>query len=156
MATPRVAAGALFFDEAGRVMLVKPSYKPGYDIPGGYVEPGESPRSACMREIYEELGIQIEAGPLLTVDWAPAEAEGDKLLFVFDGLILTQAEISTLRFTDGEIVGAIFVNVKHIEEYLPDRLSRRIHTAIDAKKSSTMTYAEHGRAPIRGATIPGN
>lgn len=34
IATPRVAAGALSVDAAGRVLLVKPTYKRGWDIPG--------------------------------------------------------------------------------------------------------------------------
>lgn len=57
MARPRVAAGALFLDAAGRVLLVRPTYKRHWDITGGYVGPGESPRAACIREIHEELGI---------------------------------------------------------------------------------------------------
>jgi 8-oxo-dGTP diphosphatase len=40
---PRVAAGVLLLDEAGRVLLVVPSYKDFLDLPGGCVEPGESP-----------------------------------------------------------------------------------------------------------------
>jgi 8-oxo-dGTP diphosphatase len=47
-ATPRVAAGVLFRDAVGRVLLVKPTYKDGWEIPGGYVEVGESPPS-CPR-----------------------------------------------------------------------------------------------------------
>jgi len=39
-ATPRVAAGALFFGDQGRVLLVHPTYKDTWDIPGGYVECG--------------------------------------------------------------------------------------------------------------------
>ncbi len=88
MAHPRVAAGVLFFDEADRVLLVRPSYKPGWDIPGGYVEPGESPKQACVREVNEELGITPPIGRLLVVDWAPHPDEGDKMLFVFDGGVL--------------------------------------------------------------------
>lgn len=78
MATPRVAAGALFFDEAGRILLVKPHYKEGWDIPGGYVEPGESPRAACIREVQEELGVSPAIGGHLVVDWAPAEHEATR------------------------------------------------------------------------------
>src|SRR6201989_3012499 len=85
MATPRVAAGALIRDPYGRILLVKPTYKDGWDIPGGYVEPGESPAQACQREIREEIGLSRELGRLLLVDWAPHPSEGDKLLFVFDG-----------------------------------------------------------------------
>src|SRR4051794_34297997 len=62
MATPRVAAGALIRDVEGRILLVKPTYKDGWDIPGGYVEPGESPADACNREIAEEIGLHRKAG----------------------------------------------------------------------------------------------
>jgi ADP-ribose pyrophosphatase YjhB (NUDIX family) len=79
-ATPRVAAGALFFDDAGRVLLVHPTYKDTWDIPGGYVERGESPAAACRRELQEELGLDRKPVRLLAVDWAPNEGEGDKLL----------------------------------------------------------------------------
>jgi ADP-ribose pyrophosphatase YjhB (NUDIX family) len=68
---PKVAAGVLFIDEQERVMLVRPTYKDYWDIPGGYVEAGESPLQACIREVAEELGLQVKITRLLTVDWAP-------------------------------------------------------------------------------------
>jgi ADP-ribose pyrophosphatase YjhB (NUDIX family) len=71
MATPRVAAGVLFRDQDGRVLLVKPTDKDGWDLPGGYVEPGERPKQAARREVREELGIGAQIGQLLVVDWAP-------------------------------------------------------------------------------------
>lgn len=86
MARPRMAAGALFFDEADRVLLVEPSNKDYLDVPGGYVEEGESPRQACVREVQEELGIAPHIGRLLVVDWAPNPGEGDKVLYLFDGV----------------------------------------------------------------------
>lgn len=85
MARPRMAAGALFFDASDRLLLVEPSYKDYQDIPGGYVEQGESPREACVREVREELGIEPSIGRLLVVDWAPNPGEGDKVLYLFDG-----------------------------------------------------------------------
>jgi 8-oxo-dGTP diphosphatase len=64
-ALPRVASGVLYFDDAGRVMLVKPTYKPLWEIPGGYVQPGESPAAAALREVIEELGTRLPVGELL-------------------------------------------------------------------------------------------
>jgi ADP-ribose pyrophosphatase YjhB (NUDIX family) len=147
MATPRVAAGALFFDETGRVLLVKPSYKAGWDIPGGYVEPGESPRAACIREVREELGLALNIGALLVVDWAPAEKEGDKMLFVFDAGELTESAGSEIRFADGELTESTFVGQEDFDDYLPGRLSRRLRTAIAAKDHERTVYAEHGVSP---------
>lgn len=147
MATPRVAAGALFFDEAGRVLLVKPAYKDGWDIPGGYVEPGESPRSACVRETLEELGIALNIGSLLVVDWAPVDSEGDKILFVFDAGILSDETRSEIRYRDGELTDSAFVSADQLAAYLPARLARRIRTAINAKAREVAVYAEHGILP---------
>ncbi|GLY08609.1 hypothetical protein Acsp01_89880 [Actinoplanes sp. NBRC 101535] len=144
MATPRVAAGALFFDEEGRVLLVKPAYKEGWDIPGGYVEPGESPRAACVREIQEELGLSATIGNHLVVDWAPAKNEGDKMLFVFDAGLLTEFESTQINFSDGELAEWRFVADSELESYMPARLSRRVHTAISAKRRGIPAYAEHG------------
>ncbi|MEV4616767.1 NUDIX hydrolase [Kitasatospora sp. NPDC049258] len=76
VAQPRTAAGVLFFDEAGRVLLVKPTYKPGWEIPGGYLHPGETPSEGAAREVEEELGITPPVGRLLVADWAPIRPRG--------------------------------------------------------------------------------
>lgn len=144
MARPLVAAGALFLDAAGRVLLVRPTYKDYWDIPGGYVEPGESPRAACIREIREELGITPPVGSNLVVDWAPAEGEGDKLLFVFDGGILADAESANVKFADDELAELRYVDPLNLDQYMPGRLSRRLRTAIEAKQRGRGVYAEHG------------
>ncbi|MGC4863764.1 NUDIX domain-containing protein [Micromonospora sp. DT41] len=146
MATPRVAAGALFFDREGRVLLVRPSYKKHWDIPGGYVEPGESPRAACIREIQEELGLTPAVGPMLVVDWAPAEHEGDKLLFIFDGGSLGAEQERDIRFADGELTEWRYVSAESLEQHGPPRLVRRIRTAIAARSNGVSVYAEHGSA----------
>lgn len=90
------AAGALFFDEAGRVLLVEPTYKPYWEIPGGAVEHGETPSQACRREVEEELGLVREPGRLLVVDWAPRDGE-DRVLFVFEGGLITTDDHIVLR-----------------------------------------------------------
>lgn len=142
MATPRVAAGVIFRDDQGRVLLVKPTYKDGWDVPGGYVEPGESPRGAASREVYEELGIKPAIGRLLVVDWAPHPNEGDKILFLFDGGKLNEAE--SLSFIDGEIERAEFHAKEDLSDYTPDRLSRRIANALENYESAKNVYIEHG------------
>jgi 8-oxo-dGTP diphosphatase len=139
MATPRVAAGAIIRDPSGRILLVKPTYKEGWDIPGGYVEPGESPAAACRRELMEELRLDIPTGRLLLVDWAPAPNEGDKLLFVFDGGVLSDISRAV---PDGAEIGEIrFVEPSEIESLMPARLVRRITSAI---REHADVYAENG------------
>ncbi|GLW35943.1 NUDIX domain-containing protein [Actinoplanes regularis] len=141
---PRVASGVLFFDEAGKVLLVKPGYKDGWEIPGGFVEAGESPRAACVREVREELGLSPAVGEHLVVDWAPAAGEGDKLLFIFDGGVLPERDRAEIRFVDGELTDWRFVAVTDLDAHVPDRLARRIRTAAAARQRASAAYAEHG------------
>jgi 8-oxo-dGTP diphosphatase len=83
-ATPRIAAGGAFVD-GDRVLLVRKTYGSRWDIPGGYVNRGESPANACRQELREEIGLERQPGRLLVLNWAPNEKEGDKILIVFDG-----------------------------------------------------------------------
>jgi 8-oxo-dGTP diphosphatase len=145
-AQPRAASGALFFDQAGRVMLVRPTYKPLWDIPGGYVEPGESPDAAVRREIAEELGTALPVGPMLAVDWAPHPDEGDKLLFIFDGGVLSQDQVAAIRVDGTEISEFAFRSRPELDRLLIPRLSRRVHAAIDARSAGRAVYLEHGSA----------
>jgi len=57
LARKRMAAGALFRDAQGRVLLVVPTYKSTMDLPGGAVEAEGSPHAACRREVAEEPGL---------------------------------------------------------------------------------------------------
>lgn len=144
MATPRVAAGALFFGDGERVLLVRPSYKPDWEIPGGYVQPGETPRQACAREVHEELGIKPPIGRLLAVDWAPNADEGDKVLFVFDGGKLDDHERVRIRLDPAELTTHGFHEPIALNRLLTPRLARRIHAAVEAHRHGRIAYLEHG------------
>ncbi|MFO7251791.1 MAG: NUDIX hydrolase [Actinomycetes bacterium] len=145
IATPRAAAGALFFDEHGRLLLVQPRYKDHRDLPGGYVEPGETPYQACRREVREELGIEPAIGGLLVVDWAPHPQEGDKVLFLFDGGVLTGTDRRDVRLADDELAGYGFHPVEEVPELLIDRLAARVTAALAARRLGHPLYLENGR-----------
>jgi 8-oxo-dGTP diphosphatase len=150
LAPPRVAAGAIVRIAEERILLVRPTYKDGWDIPGGYVEPGESPNEACARELKEEIGLDRELGPLLVVDWAPHPDEGDKLLFVFDGGVMTQTEAAALVPDGKEIAEVRFHEEHELDDLMPARLSRRLHLALNATRTKQTIYAEHGVAKSAG------
>jgi 8-oxo-dGTP pyrophosphatase MutT (NUDIX family) len=143
-ARPRIAAGAIFRNSAGAVLLVQPTYKPHWDIPGGYVEHGESPLAACQREIREELGLVPPVGRLLLVDWAPNANEGDKILFVFDGGLMHTHEAAKIELPPSELCQWAFVDPDDFAQHLVDRLSRRLRAAVTAADDPCRVYAEHG------------
>ncbi|MEV8307250.1 NUDIX hydrolase [Streptomyces flavidovirens] len=147
MAHPRMAAGALFFDDADRLLLVEPSYKDYRDIPGGYVEHGESPLQACVREVREELGIKPAIGRLLVVDWAPNPGEEDKILYLFDGGRLDADECRHIALQADELRGYAFHDAGELPELTIPRLVRRVAAGIESRANGTTAYLEHGVAP---------
>ncbi|MDD7940916.1 NUDIX hydrolase [Actinomycetospora lutea] len=150
-ATPRVAAGALFIDAEGRVLLVHPTYKDTWDIPGGYVERGESPAAACQREVLEELGIDRTPIGLAAVDWAPHEREGDKLLFIFECGVLGDDQ-DRIRLQPEELDGWRWVREPELDEYLIQRLARRVR-AVVSRRTSLSLYLEHGTSPLTRTSL---
>jgi 8-oxo-dGTP diphosphatase len=146
---PYVAAGVLFFDDAGRILLVQPTYKDHWDIPGGYVENGETPSQAAVREIREELDFDAPVGSLLIADWAPHPNEGDKLLFVFDGGTLTAGQLKGIRLQADELASYALHDPAEVLTLLIPRLGRRVAAAIVAHRRGDTIYLENGIPHIR-------
>lgn len=125
-------------------MMVEPTYKDFWDIPGGHVEPGESPAEACAREVFEELGIRPRIGALLVVDWAMSVKRGPTVRFVFDGGRLSAEKLRDIRLEDGELHRYEYVVRSDIAGRTIDRLVLRIGAALDAKRTGMPVYLERG------------
>jgi ADP-ribose pyrophosphatase YjhB (NUDIX family) len=62
-------ANVLATDDAGRILVVRTTYLgPGWMLPGGRVERGETPHAAAARETREETGLEVLVERLLLVD----------------------------------------------------------------------------------------
>lgn len=122
-----VAADVLLRNPAGHVLLVNPTYKPDWDLPGGMAEANEPPETAVRRELREELDTEVDLQGLRVVDWvAPHGPWDDQIALVFDGGTLGPAE--DLRPHDHELHEACF---------MPLRKARRL------------VIAERGRPALR-------
>ncbi|MEU1126147.1 NUDIX domain-containing protein [Streptomyces sp. NPDC005899] len=146
-----VAAGVLLFDERDRVLLVDPTYKPGWEFPGGVVEPGEAPAQAGMREVTEELGLHLAAAPrLLVVDWEAPEPPGyGGLRFLFDGGVLRGPEATRLLLPGAELRGWRFVTEDEASSMLPPTRFERLRWALRARERSAVLNLEAG-VPVGG------
>ena len=126
----RMAAGCLILDADQRVLLVKPSYKDSWEIPGGVVEEDESPLACAKRETLEEIGLDLRVGRLLVVDYS--ERVGDKpesLMFIFDGGILDADKINAIKLQSEELVKFEFFPHDELPESMFPTLSKRVQAA---------------------------
>lgn len=64
-----IGTTGVFFDERGKILLVKHSYRDnGYwSLPGGYARKGEHPKETLEREIEEETGIATSVTKILII-----------------------------------------------------------------------------------------
>jgi 8-oxo-dGTP pyrophosphatase MutT (NUDIX family) len=146
LARKRMAAGVLFRDKADRVLLLEPSYKPNWEIPGGAVEAGESPWAAATRELAEELGWERPLGRLLVVDHVrPQDSRPEGVVFVFDGGVLDETDLAGLVFTDGEILSAGFHSLDEARGKVKPLLADRLAVALHAAGQGATALCEQGR-----------
>ncbi|MGH3096755.1 MAG: NUDIX domain-containing protein [Streptosporangiales bacterium] len=142
----RIAAGALLLDRNGQVLVVEPTYKATWDVPGGVVEEDEAPRVACRREVHEELGLDRPVGGLLCVDWVPASApRTEALALIFDGGFVSDDDIAGVVLQVSELASWRFVDRDGLPEVLPVRLARRMAAALAARRTGQTVYLEDGR-----------
>lgn len=141
----RTSAGVLFQDGRGRVLLVEPSYKPHWDIPGGAVESGEAPWTAAAREVAEEVGITRPLGRLLVVDHVPTtERMPEGMAFVFDGGRVTEEEVDALVLEDPEILSVRLYSMSDARRLVKPALARRVRAALDATATGITMLCENG------------
>lgn len=142
----RAIAQMLVVDEAERVLLCQLTYKQDWDLPGGVVEVGESPQVAVTREIEEELGLTIDAGPLLLTDWLPPwSGWDDALCLVFDGGVRPASVVSEIVRQEREIRSASFCTLAEVDERCADFTARRVRAALASRGGHGASYTESGR-----------
>jgi 8-oxo-dGTP pyrophosphatase MutT (NUDIX family) len=140
IARARLAAGALFVRDDS-VLLVHKTYGSGWDLPGGWADPGEAPAAACRREVAEELGLDRVPQRLLVCDWAPQDSD-DKILFVFDCGDLGDENAIVLQ--DAEVERWEWISIDAVHDQVVPQLARRVWRAFEAYHSGVTVYLEYG------------
>lgn len=133
---PRVlaGAGAIFRDAEGRILLVEPNYRDTWILPGGTVESdaGESPRQAARRETAEEIGLDVELGPLLAVDWVRGEGRPPLVSYLFDGGVLDADRLAAIRLQEDELLSWRLVHWDEAQTLVHRQMALRIGAALKA------------------------
>jgi 8-oxo-dGTP pyrophosphatase MutT (NUDIX family) len=129
-----------------RVLLCQLTYKNDWDLPGGVVEVGESPQLAVAREVEEELGLRLDAGPLVLTDWLPPWGGwDDAVCLVFDGGVHDEAIVDTIVRQQREIRAARFCSMDEAHELCADFTARRLVAALrNVSEDPGPSYTESG------------
>ena len=137
-----VSAGALIFDAQGRLLILKPTYKSGWTIPGGVMEAdGESPWGACQREVREETGLEVSRGRLAAMDFRPAKpGRLAGIRYLFDCGQVGDEELANVKLQPEEISDSRLVPVPEALTLLRGPISRRVQSA-----TAGFAYLEDGR-----------
>jgi 8-oxo-dGTP diphosphatase len=141
------SAGALVRGRKGRLLILKPTYKGGWTIPGGVVEIGESPWEACRRETKEECGLDVTVGRLMCVDFLrPKPGRPGGMRFLFDCGVFDDAVLATVVIQSAEIAASRVLPLETALPLLSGPVRRRVRAACGSKH---VRYLEDGR-PAKG------
>jgi len=139
-----VSAGALIFDRAGRLLILKPTYKSGWTIPGGVMEAdGETPWQACQREVAEECGLDVRAGRLVCMDFRyPRPGKPGGIRYLFDCGSFSDATLAAIVVQPEEISQYLLAELRTALTMLRKPIRRRVRAATSGRG---LCYLEDGR-----------
>jgi 8-oxo-dGTP diphosphatase len=137
----RSAVGVLIFK--GDLMLVlEPSYKPNWLVPGGVVEKSESPLEAAIRECQEEIGVDVEIKEFLCADYKRGNEDiGDAVHFLF---LATIANNAIIKINGEEIKSLQWMKPEDALAKFDSHLATRVTCGLQAIKNKRPFYCEEG------------
>ena len=144
------SASALIFDERGRLLILRPTYKSGWTIPGGVMEnDGETPWQACQREVREECRIEVTSARLACVDFRPPRpGHSGGIRFLFDCGQLNARALRAISLQRAEIAEDRLVPVTDALVLFRKPIRRRVRAVVrgDGRpRRRGAVYLEDGR-----------
>ena len=144
---PRIpaSASALIWNRKRRLLILNPTYKGGWTLPGGVMEAdGETPWEACRREVREECGLDVRHGRLVCVDFLrPRPNRPGGVRFLFDCGIVGDAALADIALQPEEISEFRLSKVDKALRHLSGPVRRRVAAVV--AKPHGLQYLEEGR-----------
>jgi len=113
----QVAVAAIIFDEEGRILLLKHTYRKfEWGLPAGGLEHGEKPEDAVVREFHEETGLEIRVEKMLMAT-STAEYPHVSLIYlcrVAGGEFRPSLEVSEMRYFGTDQLPAMLYDEKDL------------------------------------------
>lgn len=116
----------MIFDEADRLFLVRDRFRREWAYPGGYVDRGETPRQACIREIREEIGLALESTRFRLLGAYVSRQLWRELEFTTFSATITSAEAHNMVLQALELVDGRWVTRQQALELIAPRLRERL------------------------------
>lgn len=142
----RMAVAAVFFNEAGQILILKNGYRKFWTLPGGVVELNESLGEALRREIKEEIGLDILNYKLAALDYCKAKVVNEvqnteSLQILFDCGIINRTNELLIKIDNDEILEYKFCELSEALNLLGIPLRKRLRSYLTAKET---VYLENG------------
>ena len=127
----RASVAAMVFDEQGRILLFKHTYRKfEWGIPAGGLEYNEQPERAIVREFFEETSMQIKVEKLLLAE-SSKEDHNISLIYlckIVSGMFEESNEISEMKYFDvNDLPHMLFA-----EKNLIRSVHKSLHETIDS------------------------
>lgn len=115
-----LATKAIFISDKNNVLVVKPNYSKGWHLPGGSVDQLEDPKTAIIREVYEEIGIQSTIFDFKIID-TYFNSSYDNIILVYKyayiisekaNIVLQKEELEEYKFEKIENLSNILSDVR--------------------------------------------
>ena len=135
----RMSSATVVIEDQNRTLLVKANYKSHWTFPGGAVDAGETPKEAAIREVKEEIGIDLDPDKL-TFGWVVSRISRVAMTYQFifryplDESMLAKVQLQAEEIEDWRVVSK------------EDILSKNLHYSKAASlwaNGNTEGYVEH-------------
>jgi NAD+ diphosphatase len=130
------AVAALIFNRKGKLLVTRRAIEPDFgkiDLPGGFVDPGETAEEALKRELFEELGVTVKNMRYLTSGsneylYSGMTVFTTDLLFLVETVSLenihAQDDISGFEWVDPKTVDAEEIPAPSIRYFIKEIAAR--------------------------------